>query len=175
MENLRKIIHNRRTGEQVVPSEPTDNEIEVFEESVLISEIDKYGFITYANRRYVELSGFPKKTLIGAHYTIDRHPDMPEGLFHARDEIVARKKVWRGYVKNLCRDGSFYWTLTYMQPKLDSESDIVGYTLTRKKAYAAAIEEIEKKYAALQGKAHIGHDFFMRGELYHGEELATNK
>lgn len=174
MKNLHKVIMNKRTTEQIVLEKPTDNEIEIFENSVLIMETDKYCFITYANRRYIELSGFSKETLIGSHYSIDRHPEMPEGLFHAGDEIVARKKVWRGYVKSLTKDGSFYWTPTYMQPKLDGNGDIAGYTLTRKKAYPSVIEEMEQKYTALQRKAHIGNDFFMRGELYHGEDLAVN-
>ena len=173
MTNLHKVIENRRTGEKIVLAKPKEREIEIFENSVMITEIDQDGFITYANRRYVELSGFSKTTLIGAPYTIDRHPDMPEGLFAAREEIVVQKKVWRGYVKSMTKDGSFYWTLTYMQPKLDAKGTISGYTLTRKKAYASSVEEIEKKYAQLQGKEHIGNDFFMRGELYHGEDVAT--
>jgi len=86
---------------------------------------------------------------------------------------VVQKKVWRGYVKSMSKDGSYYWTLTYMQPKLDSEERIKGYTLTRKKAYASSVEEIAKKYETLQGAEHIGNAFFMRGELYHGEDVAS--
>ncbi len=174
MENIDKVLENRYTKEKVVLAKPIDNEIEIYENSILITEIDKDGYITYANRRYIELSGFSKKTLIGLPYIVDRHPDMPEGLFHARDQIVAQKKIWRGYVKSLCRDGSFYWTLTYMQPKLNDEGKIIGYTLTRRQAYPESIKEMEKVYNTLQGEEHIGDPFFMRGELFHGEDLATH-
>ncbi len=172
MTNLHKVITNRRTGEKIVLAKPREKEIEIYDTSILITEIDRDGFITYVNRRYLELSGFAKETLIGAPYTIDRHPDMPEGLFAAREEIVVQKKVWRGYVKSMTRDGAYYWTLTYMQPKLDSRGQIKGYTLTRKKAYASSVEEIAKKYETLQGPEHVGNEFFMRGELYHGEDVA---
>ncbi len=173
MSNLHKVIVNIFTGEKIVLPKPIKKEIEVFENSVMIAELNKEGYIRYANRRFVELSGYDKHTLIGAHHYIDKHPDMPLGLYRACEEIASEKKIWRGYVKHLRKDGSFYWSLTYMQPRIDSKGEITGYTITRKKAYPEAIMEMSIKYEKMQGKEFIGNDFFLRGELYHGDELAT--
>jgi len=167
------VLKNKRTGEKIVLPEPTEKEIGIFDDSVLIVEIDLDGYITYANRRYIKISGFPKETLIGAPYTIDRHPDMPEGLFAARDKIISQKKVWRGYVKNMTKDGSFYWTITYMQPKLDRKGQVVGYILTMKEAYTESVKEIKALYEKLRGEEHVDDPFFMHNELYIGDELAT--
>ena len=173
MKNLHKVIENRQKNKKIVLAKPNDNEVSIFENSILITEIDKEGYITYVNRRYIKLSGFSKEMLLGSHYSIDRHPDMPEGLFIARDNIVGEKKIWRGYIKSLRQDGSFYWTLTYMQAKLNSFGDVNGYILTRRMAYPTSIEEVEKVYKSLQGSKYIGHDYFMSAELYHRDSIAS--
>ena len=139
----------------------------------MITETDVSGVITYANKRFLEFTGFPKRELIGLPHSIVRHPDTPVGLYTAMWEIISSRKVWRGYLKSLCKDGSFFWALLYIQPKLDDKGDIVGYVASRRDAYADAVKDVEARYNALQGEAHIGDEYFMRTELYHGEDMAT--
>jgi len=172
MTKLRKVITNTITKNKIVQAEPLNIEVPVFDNSVLITETDQQGIITYANRRFVHLSGFSKEELIGSPQSITQHPDMPLGVFKAMWKIISAKKVWRGYVKNLCKDGKYYWTLTYLQAKLDEEGNIVGYTASRKMAYPESRKEAEEKYKQLKGAQHIDHEYFMRSELYHGESLA---
>ncbi len=174
MTKLRKVIINTLTDVRQVQAIPLKNEVEIFANSVLITETDIEGIITYANRRFVNVSGFSKEELIGISSEITHHPDMPLGLFKAMWKIVGLKKVWRGYVKSLCKDGKFYWTLTYMQAKLDDSGNIIGYTISRKMAYPEAILEAEKKYEELKAHKDIDHEYFMSAELYHGEQIATN-
>jgi hypothetical protein len=98
---------------------------------------------------------------------------MPKGLFRAMWKIISQKKVWRGYLKNLCRDGSYYWALVYIQPKLDENGNIVGYVANRRDAYPEAIEEVEEKYHALKGDEYLDDEYFMKAELFHGDTMAT--
>jgi hypothetical protein len=106
-------------------------------------------------------------------HSLTRHPDMPEGLFTAMWKIISEKKIWRGYVKSLCKEGKYYWSLMYVQAKLDENDEIVGYTATRRKAYIASLLDVEKKYNELKGKKHCDDAYFMRAELFHGDALAT--
>lgn len=172
MKKLRKVITNTITKDKIVQAEPLNIEVPVFDNSVLITETDHQGIITYANRRFISLSGFSKEELLGSPHNITRHPDMPVGVFKAMWKIISAKKVWRGYVKSLRKDGKYYWTLTYLQAKLDEKGNIIGYTASRKMAYPESRKEVEEKYKQLKGVQHIDHEYFMRSELYHGEGLA---
>lgn len=159
------IVENTVSHEKIYKSMPVDEEV-FCKVTVMISETDTEGIITYANRHFREITGFSKKELIGSPHNITRHPDMPKGVFRGMWKIISDKKVWRGYVKNLRKDGRFYWTLTYIQAKLDESGEITGFIATRKVAYPETIKEIEKIYAEYQGDEYIDHDVFMASEGY---------
>ena len=172
MSNLHKVFTNVLTKEQFVQVKPlTINKH--YDGKTMITETDKEGIITYANRNFLEFNGFERKELIGLPHSIVRHPDMPKGVFRAMWKIISQKKIWRGYLKNMCRDGSYYWALVYIQPKLDDKGNIIGYVANRRDAYPRAIAEVQEKYDALKGDEHMDDPYFMRAELYHGEGLAT--
>ncbi|MCF6207161.1 MAG: PAS domain S-box protein [Sulfurovum sp.] len=147
--------------------------MKLYDGKPMISETDTQGIITYANKYFLEFNGFTKEELIGLPHSVLRHPDMPKGVFRAMWKIITQKKVWRGYLKNLCKDGSYYWALVYIQPKLDESGKIIGYVANRRDAYPHAIIEVSEKYEALQGDAHKDDPYFMRAELYHGSDMAT--
>jgi len=153
------VIENTITHEKIVKSQPVDEEV-IFDGGVMITETDTKGIITYANRKFREMTGFSKKELIGSPHSINRHPDMPKGAFRGMWKTIADKKVWRGYVKNMRKDGKFYWVLVYIQPKLDENGEITGYVAGRKVAYPEGYKEIEEKYAELSGDEHINDPFF---------------
>jgi len=173
MSNLHKVLKNRLTQKQIIIPKPKDEEVEIYDDSLLITETDTDGVITYANRRFCKVSGYTKEELIGMPHAITRHPDMPEGLFVAMWKIITAKKIWRGYIKGLSKSGKYYWTLMYVQAKLDENKEIVGYTATRRKAYIESRMEVESKYKELQGKAYRDDEYFMHAELFHGDDLAT--
>ena len=166
MTNLRKVITNKLTNVQIVQSEPSEIEIKVFDSSVLVSETDLEGVIIYTNRRYQSLTGFSVKELIGASHKLVRHPDMPRGVFQAMWKIIQNKKIWRGYVKHLCKDGSYFWTLSYVQSKLNKNGDIIGYVSTGKMAYEESRLEAEKRYKELLNDKYIDDRYFMASDSY---------
>ncbi|WP_067330838.1 PAS domain-containing protein [Sulfurovum riftiae] len=172
MTNLHKVFTNTITGQKYVQPKPSRPE-KKYEGGMMITETDLNGIITYANRKFLEFSGFSRRELIGMPHSIMRHPDNPKGVYKAMWEIISQKKVWRGYIKSLCRDGSYYWALVYIQPKLDGMGNIKGYIASRRDAYPSAISEVEKKYQQLQGDEHMDDPYFKRMELHHGEGLAT--
>jgi aerotaxis receptor len=167
IKSLQKVIKNKFTQKQIVLARATDKEIKIFDSSILISETDIEGIIVYTNRRYQALSGFSEEELKGSPHNIMRHPEMPRGVFKAMWKIISEKKIWRGYIKNLCKDGSFFWTLSYIQAKLDKQGEIIGYTSSSKVAYDERRKEVENKYKELMGNEHIDHEYFMISESYY--------
>jgi aerotaxis receptor len=172
MSNLHKVFINQRTKEKFIQAKPTKTE-KKYDGRPMITETDKDGIITYANRNFLEFNGYKREELIGLPHNVTRHPDTPKGVYKAMWKIISNKKVWRGYIRNICKDGSYYWALVYIQPKLDEHGEIIGYIANRRDAYPSTIIEVEMKYRELQGDEHIDDPYFMRAELYHGNDMAT--
>jgi len=160
------IVENTLTGIKIFKSVPIDEEV-IFDGGVMITETDPRGIITYANRKFREMTGFTKEELIGSPHHINRHPDMPKGAFRAMWKTISSKKIWRGYVKNLRKDGRYYWVLVYIQPKVDEDGNIVGYTAGRKIASRQAIEEASELYEQFKGDEYIDDPVFDDGAHYH--------
>jgi len=165
------IIDNTITNEKIFKSISVDEEVS-FDGGIMITETDTNGIITYANRKFREMTGFSNEELIGSPHSINRHPDMPKGIFRGMWKVISAKKIWRGYVKSLRKDGKFYWALLYVQPKIDENNEIVGFVAGRKIAYRNSIKEAEEQYVKLFGSDHIDDKYFMSGELCLGEQLA---
>jgi PAS domain S-box-containing protein len=115
----------------------------------IVSKTDTRGFITYCNRIFVDMAGWSRQELIGANHNIIRHPDMPKIAFKIVWNLISNKKEFFGFVKNLRKDGGYYWVLAYITADEDLNGNIIGYSSFRKKPSKKAIEEITPIYKAL--------------------------
>jgi len=129
--------------------EPIDEEYK-FEGRAIVSETDLKGVITYANRKFCEISGYEKEELIGRPHNIIRHPDMPKKAFETMWSSIKQGNVWTGLVKNLRKDGRYYWVETTITPIKDDNGITIKYAAARKAASDAAIKEAEALYAKMQ-------------------------
>lgn len=128
--------------------EPIDEEYH-FEDGVIISETDLKGVITFANRKFCEIAGYEKKELIGKPHNIIRHPDMPKEAFRQMWETIQQDKEWSGLVKNLRKDGRYYWVNTFIKP-VYKDGKKVGYIAVRKPAGELEKKEAEKLYKEMK-------------------------
>lgn len=119
-----------------------------FEDGVIVSETDLKGIITYSNRKFCEIAGYDKSELKGKNHNIVRHPDMPKVAFKDLWETIQKGESWTGTVKNLRKDGRYYWVYSHIAP-IFKEGVIVGYSAARKPATPMEIEEAESAYAKL--------------------------
>ncbi len=127
--------------------EPIDEEY-TFADGVIISETDLNGIITYANRKFIEISGYSKEELIGKPHSIIRHPDMPKAAFKQMWDTIQNNEEWQGLVKNLRKDGRYYWVDTYIKPVF-KEGKKVGYIAARHPAKQIDIISIMNTYAKM--------------------------
>ena len=126
--------------------EPSRIERVMREDDFIVSKTDLKGRITYCNRIFVEFSGFEPHQLLGAQHNIVRHPDMPRGVFKFLWDTIAQKNECFAYVKNMSRDGGFYWVFANITPDLDAQGQAVGYFSVRRKARPAAIAVLKEVY-----------------------------
>ncbi|ATB68994.1 PAS domain-containing protein [Sulfurospirillum diekertiae] len=78
-------------------------------DELIVSRTDLHGNITYANETFAHISGYEIDELIGKPHNIVRHPDMPHSVFRTLWQTLKQEQMWKGYVKNLRKDGGYYW------------------------------------------------------------------
>ena len=144
-------IKNIKTGQVIVKPDPVDEEV-LFDGGVMITETDTAGIITYANRKFREMTGYTKEELIGAPHNINRHPDMPKAAFKIVWDTIKRGEMWEGYVKNMRKDGKYYWVIVWIKPKFDDDGNIVGYIAGRKIPDRNQVQKMEEEYRALKAQ-----------------------
>ncbi|MFD0668618.1 PAS domain-containing protein [Ramlibacter sp. MAHUQ-53] len=125
---------------------PTDREIVMREDDFIVSKTDLKGRITYGNRIFIEFSGFEEREVIGTQHNLVRHPDMPRGIFKLLWGSVQDNKEIFAYVKNISRDGSYYWVLANVTPSVDASGNTVGYYSVRRKPNPRAIPIVTQLY-----------------------------
>lgn len=123
----------------------TDVEVAFPDGRLIVSRTDLQGIITHANDAFVELSGWTREELIGAPHHILRHPDMPKIAFKGLWDTLAEVKKWHGYVKNLRKDGSYYWVYATAVPNVRN-GQVVGYTSVRRKPSRTRVAELIPVY-----------------------------
>ena len=125
---------------------PVDEEIVLDPKKYIISSTDLKGIITDVNDYFVEVSGYSREELIGKPHSIIRHPDMPKVVFKLMWERVKSGKDILALVKNLAKDGRYYWIFTTFEPLKNNNGEIVGYTAHRKSASKHTIETVADIY-----------------------------
>ncbi len=125
---------------------PTSHEVKLGEEELIISKTDISGRLTYTNRTFMEISGYYEQELLGVQHNIIRHPDMPRGVFRMLWSTLKAKSEFLGFVKNLCKDGSYYWVFASVTPDVDRGGNVVGYYSVRRQPPSTAIRTIESIY-----------------------------
>jgi aerotaxis receptor len=130
--------------------DPIDEEF-TFKEGLIVSSTDLKGIITYANRKFCSIAGYDKHELVGKNHNIVRHPDMPKAAFQEVWDTIEAGKDWTGIVKNLRKDGKYYWVYSHIAPVFN-DGEITGYTAARRPASKSEISEIIPVYKDLLEK-----------------------
>lgn len=126
----------------------TDIETPYPDGKLIVSTTDPIGTITHVNKSFIEMSGYGEEELIGAPHSILRHPDMPPAAFKDLWDTVNKGDKWQGFVKNLRKDGGFYWVKATVIPNVRN-GKIAAYTSVRRKPSRSKIEECMELYPTL--------------------------
>ena len=122
----------------------------LYKENIIASATDLKGIITQISPAYAKISGYTEEELIGKPHNIARHPDMPKSAFQDLWNTIQAGKVWKGEVKNLTKDGSFYWVKATISPYYDNNNKPMGYISVRENITdAKKVEELNKKISTI--------------------------
>src|SRR5581483_2441497 len=134
----------------------TTTEYPVTDETLIVSQTDTKGKLTFFNDDFIAAAGFTADELMGQPHNIIRHPDMPPEAFENLWDTLKAGKPWVGAVKNRRKNGDFYWVLATASP-IRQNGHITGYTSVRTRLPADQRKEAEEVYAAIREKRPHGY------------------
>jgi aerotaxis receptor len=120
---------------------------------IFFSTTDRKGIIRSGNRVFSRVSGYGREELIGSPHNIIRHPDMPRIVFKMVWEEIEAGRPVAGYVKNLAKDGSYYWVLATIVP---CEGGYLSVRIKPTTAYFEAVQPIYQDLLALEQEIEQG-------------------
>jgi PAS domain S-box-containing protein len=126
--------------------QPTGIERFFEEEEIIVSKTDLKGLITYANKVFVQISGYSEEELLGQPHSIIRHPDMPGSVFRLLWETIASGQEIFAYVNNMSKSGDHYWVFAHVTPTFGAAGEIVGYHSNRRVPERKAVSAVENLY-----------------------------
>lgn len=133
----------------------SDRQVVVPAGEKIISVTDTEGYIITVNSTFVNISGYSKDELLGAPHYILHHPDMPRQAFKGLWDSLLETGRWQGYVKNLRKDGGFYWVFASIF-SLQRHGKVVGYTSSRIAAEPEKIIHYSKVYKDMLEEERLG-------------------
>jgi hypothetical protein len=129
---------------------PANAEVPFAIEEIFFSRTNEKGHILFGNSVFQRISHYPWSELCRKPHNIIRHPDMPRAVFWLLWDTIAKGEPVGAYVKNMAKDGRFYWVFAIVTP-IEG-----GYLSVRIKPTGALLPIVEREYAALLAaeKAH---------------------
>lgn len=110
----------------------TGSEIYFSADDVIVSKTNQKGVITYANRTFLNVSGYGEDEVLGKPHNIIRHPEMPRCIFKMLwDTLLAGREIF-AYVVNRTKRGDHYWVLAHVTPSFDESRAIIGFHSNRR-------------------------------------------
>ena len=158
---------NIKSGKEVSRGDTKEDEF-IYEGKPLLVEIDMDGVITYANRRFVEVSGYTKEEVIGSPHSAHMHPNMPQAIFKDACQKTSEGKTWSGYICNISKEGIGYWTEMTIQPKTDESGTLVGFMVTRRAPDPDELEKVMEEYDQLKASGDANARSQYCGEVFIG-------
>lgn len=116
----------------------------------LVSQTDAKGKILFANDDFCKVAGYTVEEMMGKPHSLVRHPDMPKEAFKDLWQTIKENRIWTGYVKNLTKDGGFYWVFATIFPMFDEVRGAMTYMSCRRKPSTQEIAEAEALYKTLK-------------------------
>jgi diguanylate cyclase (GGDEF)-like protein/PAS domain S-box-containing protein len=105
--------------------------LEIIDTYLIASKTDLKGNITEVSKAFCNISEYTEEELLGKPHNIVRHPDTKKEVFEELWRTIKSGQAWEGEIKNLKKNGGYYWVKARISPMHDSEGNVSGYASIR--------------------------------------------
>lgn len=151
----------------------TNREIELTDDSRIVSTTDPKGKITWANQEFIDISGFTWQELQGQPHNVVRHPDMPVEAYADLWGTLKAGRPWVGIVKNRCKNGDHYWVEAHVTPVWE-QGQLQGFMSVRRKPSREQVRMAEQAYASFRAGQSAG-KHILRGRVVGGFDAGPRR
>jgi PAS domain S-box-containing protein len=128
--------------------------------SIIIT--DKAGNIEYVNPKFLEVTGYSAKEVIGKNPRILKSGEMPPGDYKRLWETIVAGGEWRGEFHNRKKNGELYWEWASISPIYDAAGHIAHFLavkedITERKRTEKEFKESKIQFESLFEDAPVGY------------------
>src|SRR5208283_4493555 len=128
--------------------------------SIIIT--DKAGYIEYVNPKFIEVTGYSAREVIGKNPRILKSGEMPPGNYKRLWETVIAGGEWRGEFHNRKKNGELYWEWASISPIYDAAGHIAHFLavkedITERKRTEKEFKESKIQFESLFEDAPVGY------------------
>lgn len=116
---------------------------EFIDSATIVSVADKYGKITYVNKKFEEVSGWSLDEVKGKDHSVVNSGLQPDGYWGKMYETVMKGEIWNDVVTNKGKSGELYYVDTYIKAKFDKNGKLDGFSSIRQDVTELKRKEVE--------------------------------
>lgn len=122
----------------------------------IVSATDTEGRIIYVNDQFCKISQYSREELLGKNHRFIKSDYHSNVFFEHMWREISKGNVWQGQIKNMAKDGSYYWVQSTITPQIDESGKVQRYIAVRTDVTQIKEFEAEKvvlhEYALLREK-----------------------
>lgn len=148
---------------------------EFIDKATIVSVADKYGKITYVNKKFEEVSGWSLDEVKGKDHVIVNSGLQPDGYWGKMYETVMEGEIWNDVVTNKSKSGELYYVDTFIKAKFDKNGKLDGFSSIRQDVTELKRKEVEiRNRMNAINKSNAVIEFDLQGNIIFTNELFLN-
>ena len=107
--------------------EALNKSADIVDKQVILSRTDITGKIIKVSSAFCLINGYESFELVGKSHNILKHSDTSKETIEDLWKTIKAGKIWVGEIKNIKKNGDFYWVETTIYPNFDNIGNIISF------------------------------------------------